>query len=356
MAETAVRWRNDAAHDEKLVIILNPVQEQQKVHSLHMLEPFTDDLFYAAICNQGISNATDPTVKKVWQSLLKKQTRQRLSLVAGQVIALYAELEAGTAVNTALATLNLLPDDELVATQDSFDDRFKQNKELITWLDELDKSGMRILARALVNDETDEISKTFGLIKQYRAKKSSENLADLSFQSVEQINKAPKPKDESNTNVFKPGSASQALVNDLLSLPNITDEAETDDLLSAFEAQAGRLSELFRNEVEAGEEEKITRKGSAKESVYVYPKKEDQHPLHDVVDEREWVDYHIWGGLLSIEEIYDAHTSLTNALQDEQFQQTFTPHPIDQSRDLLTEIDKIAQLPPDPAPQSHAAI
>lgn len=28
LAETAVRWRNDAAHDEKLVIILNPVEEQ----------------------------------------------------------------------------------------------------------------------------------------------------------------------------------------------------------------------------------------------------------------------------------------------------------------------------------------
>ncbi len=369
LAETAVRWRNDAAQNEKLVIILNPVQEQQKVHSLHMLEPFTDDLFYAAICNQGISHAIDPTVEKVWQSLLKKQTKQKLSLVAGQVIALYAELEAGTAVNTALATLNLLPDDEIIANPDSFDDRFKQNKNLITWLDELDKSGMRVLARALANDTTDEISKTFGLIKLYRARKSTENLANLTLQRVQQIKLAPKSKPTPSPNAFKRKSASQALVNDLLLLPNITDDTEIEQLLNELESQAEQASMLFWDDVkedyeadlerieekpksstEFGTTEIITRKQSDEENEYTYPKdKDDQHPLHDAV--RRWVHYTVWGGALAIDNISDASVDLPNALQNDQFQQSFTPHPFNNLYDLLVEIDKLAQQPPNPVPR-----
>lgn len=372
--ETAVRWRNDATHDEKLIIILNPVEEQQKVHSLHMLEPFTDDLFYEAICQQGADNATDGSlIKAVWQSLKAKQTKHALSLVSGQVVAFYAELEAGTAVATALATLHLLPDDDIAAHQDSLANRFeKQNKkELLTWLDELGKTGMRVLARVLANDETNEMSQTFALIKRYRAKKSAENLAHLSLQQVKEIKETPKPKTTSSPNAFKHKSASQALVNDLLSLPTIKDDAEIDLLLTELENQAERASSLFWDDVqkdyeadleriehkekdeehstEFGSKEVITRKKSAEESEYLYPKdKDDQHPLHDAV--RHWGHYTVWGGVLTINNIFDDGASLSRALKDDQLQQSFTPYPIDDFYTLLKEIDKLAQLPPAPAP------
>ena len=366
--ETAVRWRNDSAHSEKLVIILNPVEEQQKVHSLHMLEPFTDDLLYVAVCNQGISNTTDPVVKKVWQSLLKKKTKLALSLVSEQVIFLYAELQEGTAVSTALATLHLLPDDNIAEHKDFLVKRFKkQNKALLTWLDELDKTGMRVLARVLANDKTNEMSQAFGLIKRYQAKKSVENLANLSLQLVKKIKDTPKPKTPSKPSVFKRKSASQTLVSDLLSLPTITDEVEIDHLLAEFENQAERASSLFWDEVEEnyeadleriektesstefGSTEVITHQQSDEESEYTYPKdKGDQHPLHDAV--RHWVHYTVWGGLLAIDNIFDNSLSLPSILQNDQFQQSFTPHPVSELHSLLAEIDKLAQQPPDPAP------
>ena len=366
-AETAVRWRNDSDRNEKLVIILNPIKEQQKVHSLHMLEPFNDDTFYEAVCQQGIADATNPIVEKVWQSLLRKQTKRTLSLVSEQVVALYAELEAGTAVGTALATINLLPDDDIAEHKDSLVQRFiKQNKELLIWLDELDKTGMRVFARLLANDKTNEMSQAFGLIKLYRAKKSAENLAHLSLQLVQKIKDAPRPKPTPKPNTFKRKSASQALVNDLLSLPTITDEAEIDYLLTEFENQAEQASVLFWDEVEEdyeadlerieteefstefGATEIITRKQSAEESEYVYPKdKEAQHPLHDAV--RRWVHYVVWGGVLTIGDIFDEGIALPDALQNDQLQQLFAPHPINELRSLLAEIDKLTQQP-DPAP------
>jgi len=373
-AETAVRWRNDPDHDEKLVIILNPAQEQQKVHSLHMLEPFSDEVFYKAVCQQGIANATEPLIEGLWQSLLNKRTKRTLSLVSEQVIAFYAELEAGTAASTALATLHLLPDDHIAKYQSSLDRRLQNNKNLVRWLDELDKAGMRVLARALINDPTGEIRQTFGLIKQYRANRSADNLANLSLRAVEQIQAAPKPKPQAttnaSTNVFKRRSASQALISDLLSLrDDAKDEAEMDRLLSALEAQAERAGALFQDQVnedyqkdleiiqdatetsadEYGAVETITQEDSEEESEYVYPKdKEERHPLHDAV--REWVHYAVWGGVLTIDNIMDEEIDLPNALQDEQLQQSFSRHPFDKLRNLLIEIDKLAQEPPDPAP------
>lgn len=368
-AETAVGWRNDPEHGEKLVIILNPAQEQQKVHSLHMLEPFSDEIFYKAICEQGIANATAPLIEQLWKFLSNQRTKRIFSLVSEQVITLYAELEAGTTTSVALAALHLLPDNDIATNQNSIDKRLNQNKDLVAWLDELDKAGMRVLARALVKDQTDEISRTFGLIKQYRANRSADNLAKLSLHSIEQIKATPKPKPQPSPNAFKRGSASQALVNDLLSLPYITDETETDHLLEAFEAQAELAAALFRDEVaenyeadlertenetgasatELGATETIISRNSAEESEYVYPKdKDEHHPLHDYV--REWVHYTVWGGVLTIDNLIDEHANLRNALQNDQVLRTFTPHPIDELRDLLTEIDKLVLQPPDPAP------
>ena len=369
-AETAVRWRNDPNHDEKLIIILNPAEEQQKVHSLHMLEPFSDELFYHAICQQGIDKATDPFVQKLWGSLREQRTKRTLSLVSEQVIALYAEIEAGTDIRTALATLHLLPNNHIAAPQSSLDQQFKNNKALVEWLDELDKAGMRVLARALTTDQAGEIRQTFGRIKQYRADRSPDNLANLSFQSVQQIKNAPKPNPQPTPNAFKRRSASQALVSGLLSLRDgEKDEEEIDDLLNAWEAQAERAGALFRDKVEQdyeadllriesetgstvaelGATETITNRDSAEESEYVYPKdQEEYHPLHEAV--REWVHYSVWGGMLTIDNIVDDRVDLSSALKDDQLPQNFTPHPVDKLRKLLTEIDQLAQQPPDPAP------
>lgn len=374
LPETAVRWRNDPDHNEKLIIILNPTEEQQKVHSLHMLEPFSDEVFYEAVCQQGKAIATDPFVKVLWQPLSNQRTKHALSLVSEQVIALYAELDAGTPVSSALATLHLLPDHDLTENQNSLDKRLGDNKSLVRWLDELDKSGMRVLARALVNDRNDEIRQTFGLIKQYRAARSADNLANLSFQLITQIQKAPKSKQEQPLKAFVRKSASQALVSDLLALRNDEeDDEQISQLLNALEAQAEQASALFRDEVDedyqvdlkrieddseadtdspaakSGRTEIVTRKDSAEESEYVYPKdNEELHPLHEAV--REWVHFTVWGGVLTIDKIIDDQIDLPIALQDDQLLQTFTPHPTDALRLLLNDIDELAQRPPNPAP------
>jgi hypothetical protein len=54
--------------------------------------------------------------------------------------------------------------------------------------------------------------------------------------------------------------------------------------------------------------------------------------------ERHWVHYTVWGGVLSINKIFDAGASLPKALQDDQFQQSFTPHPINDFYTLLSMI------------------
>lgn len=368
-AETAVRWRNEPNRNEKLIIILNPTQELQKVHSLHMLEPFNDEKFYQSICQQGIENVTDEVVVKVWTTLKKAKIKRALSLVSEQIISLFTELEAGTSISSALATLHLLPDEDIEIHQNLLDKRFKSNQRLVEWLDELDKAGIRILARALTKDSTNEISQTFGLIKQYRLKKSAENLASLSFQSVQKIREVPKPSSKSTVNAFKRKSASHTLVSDLLALPNVSDEGETDRFLDSFEAQAERASALFQDDVdedyetdkeriedetassttELGTTEVITRENSAEESVYIYPKdKDDFHPLHDAV--RLWVHHTVWGGVLTIDNIIDDSIDLPNALQNDQLQQSFLPHPIDDFSNLITEIDKLAQQSINPVP------
>ncbi len=357
--ETVIGWRNDLGLSTKMVVILNPQVVQEKVHSLHMLEPFSDSDLYNAICQQAEIEALRPLEQKLWHELNQKGILHRHQLVAEQVITLYVRLRAGEEVGLALPAIDLLPDGELQIHENQLSQRLGRNRELVKWLNALDSSGMRTLARALSNNESSLIAATFRYIKAYRAQPDNLTFSKLSVQVIEAIKIAPKlqPKPKSKT-TFDRSSASDALVATLLTLS--IDDVHRDEKLAKLRQQAKRSSDLFEENVHPNYDDDIERVlieqnegreqestevilygDSHEETIYSRPTEKDKkHPLEEHLF--RWVHFDCWGGVLSLDVAPDHITNVSDLLASDQVQPTFLPRkPEYKLHPLLRAMDEL---------------
>ena len=361
--ESVVGWRNEDGLSDKLVVILNAQEEQPKVHSLHMLEPFNDVDLYIAICRQAEIEAGTSFQEKLWGELGRGLTRKLHRLVAEQVITLYARLQADEDIELALPAIGLLSDNEIQSYEDNLYERLKRNRDLVTWLNELDSSGMRMLARALSNDEGNTIATTFRHIKAYRSKPNNTTFARLSLQAIEAIKQAPKSQPKPKSKNTERRSASAALLADLLLLE--TNDEQIEETLARLREQAERGSGLFEEAVEPDYDadiervlgrqhvlreqesaEIITYSNSEEETVYTRPTEKDKkHPLEEYLF--RWIHFDCWGGVLSLDAAPDYITDVADLLRNEQVRPDFTPRkPEDRLIRLFTAMDElVASLP-----------
>lgn len=361
--ESVVGWRNEDSLNDKLVVILNAQKEQPKVHSLHMLEPFNDVDLCIAVCRQAETEAITSFQKKLWNELGREPTRKLHRLVAEQVITFYARLQANEDVEQALPAIGLLPDSEVQLHEDELYARLKKNRELVTWLNELDSSGMRTLARALSNDEDSTIATTFRHIKAYRSKPNNTTFARLSLQAIEAIKQAPKSQSKPKSQNIARRSASDALLAGLLLL-TINDE-QMEETLARLQEQAERSSGLFEETVELDYDadiervlnrqnvlreqeftEIITYSNSDEETIYTRPTEKDKkHPLEEYLF--RWVHFDCWGGVLSLDTAPDYITDVADLLRNEHVRPDFTSRkPEDRLIPLFTAMDElVASLP-----------
>lgn len=317
--ESAIQWRNDPHITVPLVVILNPTKQFEKIHSLGLLEPFTDQDLRRAIyrlATDEARNVSNYLQEKVWQVLERwdRSDSQGPMLVAAQLAAFYHALQTQE-VATALSYLGLLPDPELRTDQD-IGKELMINYKTVEWLSELDNQSFRTLARALTGDG-DDFSQTFRKIKSYSDLRTSETLQALTLQEVLKLKnarKAPQPPAPDRRSVM-PGD--MYLVDQLLKLAaeqNIERQQRTRRLL---EEQASRISQMFfRADIPEDYVDEPTEQDEDEEDVFetlvdyeteeeigrVEKFKEDKdkrHPLHESF--QAWLRPLCWGGQVEVD-------------------------------------------------------
>jgi hypothetical protein len=178
--EEAIAWRNDSRISVPIVVILSAEasHQQEKIHSLELLKPFTDSDLRHAICHKGEEESADTLKKWLWHTLRS----DFLPLVASQIAALYHALQEHD-IASSLPQIGLLPDPDLrhVNSQEALRNQLKENWENVLWLSELDNRAYRTLARALPSKGPQPHSHTFRQIKEYTQDPSIETLKKLTL-------------------------------------------------------------------------------------------------------------------------------------------------------------------------------
>jgi hypothetical protein len=249
--ETAISWRNDPKISAKLVVILNPTASLEKTHSLSMLEPFTDQDLRRSIyllAEKEAKDTSDYTHADVWRAISKidQTNREKLPLVATQVIDFYEALSNAQEVGLALPYIGLLPDPELSKTNDKVG-KLRANYEMVEWLSNLDSRAFRTLARAVSGDKRG-FRQTFGNIKAYSNSPSYETLQSLSLGDVRQLREAPKAPQPKATSQRADKPADVLLVDQLLKIAEEKDAKKHQTAIHNMEEQARRVSRMFYRE------------------------------------------------------------------------------------------------------------
>ncbi|MCI0564900.1 MAG: DUF87 domain-containing protein [Chloroflexi bacterium] len=371
--ETVIGWRNDPELTEKLIVILNAAAQQEKTHSLEVLEPFTDEDLRRAICRQAEQEAQDdPLRQQLWHELRLPRTEKYLPLVARQVAELYHALQTAD-VATTLPHIGLLPDPEI--TNYEFAQRIKQNRNHVIWLLTLDGKDYRMLARALADEGDTDHRHTFRHIKQYTQNPTQEHLVELTLDSVIHIRKAEKAPEPSadethdeQPSAFQPRSlpSSVYLVDQLLklnplyadyqqALANINHQAERiadmfyEDIAEEYEADLIRVREAETSEVREQREsyEVLIDLQTQAEVGSVRPptEKEELHPLHEFIP--VWVHPQSWGGRIQVDNLSDETLDIAGLVADESSSLPFIPFmPLDTQREhsLFNLFDALDRL------------
>ena len=340
--EKAVEWRNDLNISVPIVVILNAAVQQEKIHSLELLEPFTDQDLRRAICKQGENEAKDdPLQKQLWHNLRLTTLTDRIPLVASQAANLYHALQNHN-IADVLPHIGLLPDPHLIDYKDPnerFVGRLKKNREHVEWLLALDNQAYRTIARALPSTGSSEHSQTFQKIKQFAQDPTLDQLSRLTLDAVVSIREAKKAPETLVTSTDKGTEKTTStarrqfytpdifLVDQLLTLDPA--KPENQQKVENIEAQAERISEMFYGELSDDYEEDQNRASFQSDNlrdrsndeeqyeVLVDPETneeitsiklptddDDLHPLDEYMGIGSvWLHPHCWGGHVRLEKV-----------------------------------------------------
>lgn len=324
--EHAILWRNDPRVTLPLVVILNPAAQVDKIHSLEMLQPLTDEDFWKVICKRGVQTSKDQVEQKLWNELSLKKNKKKLGLVAEQVANLYHGLKVkGSDVATALLTINLLPDPLLPKTEidGSFRERLLLNRDVVTWLLSLDARDYRSLARALPDQVANQHSQTYRQIKQFAQKPSIETLAPLTLERVLRLKhskKAPEtPTTDTKFDTNKTSHRSATTLPDRFLVDQLLQdlpEEQLTQLNKELTSQAERIAELFLDEAITEDSDTVLRETATSEDdpghevlidfrtgeevgqVRRPDDPREMHPLNAYMD--HWVRPDTWGGEVTV--------------------------------------------------------
>jgi hypothetical protein len=305
----AVAWRNDDS-TRPIVAILNPVDAPEKIHSLEMLEPFTDADLWRSIVQRGITESTGQ-VREFWYVLKRKDVATKLALVAEQVAQLYRSWKSGAEIYDVFPHIGLLRDPDLFAAGDAREKiirRLRYNVDTVNNIRSLTKKDYRSLGRALSYGGPG-FQETFLAIQEFMQYPNTGTLANpaLSLPDVEKLFKAPKapePQEDSDTSSTA-SSQEPAAAREILDWMFSQDEERRDQL----KAIADDINALFREDEQDDqapmdwEREKqdlppvtvITPNG--REVKVTYPEK--QHNLAPLM--RQAVQNSVWGGVIEID-------------------------------------------------------
>ncbi|MBE2202326.1 MAG: hypothetical protein IAE79_27190 [Anaerolinea sp.] len=347
--ETVIAWRNTPDLNERLIVILNPSSPQEKTHSLEMLDPFTDDDLYRAICRIALQESPAHSLShQLWQELNKRS----FPLVARQLADLGHALQT-VDVPKALPAIGLLPDPAM--TTGDLASRIKLNREQVTWILSLESKDDRLLARTLIGQDGNDHHRTFRQIKRYAQNPIQENLAALTLDAVVRIRaaeKAPEPLSAEPRNRQTGKASTQKkqspafLADQLLKLNPF--DADYQEVLDNLNHQAERITNWFYeadpeeggksgkksvrevdfedddSEREDSHEILIDFQTKAEIGKVERPtKKEELHPLDEFVS--VWVTPQNWGGRIQVDNVTDSMGDVADLLTDEATSFIFEP-------------------------------
>lgn len=248
--ETAISWRNDPTVSSRIIVILNPTRPVDKIHSLTLLDPFTDQDLRQAICCLAEKEARhegDYLKAAVWHSLLEtdKSNRDRLPFVAAQVVDFYASL-LNQSVSSSLPFIGLLPDPELSAA-DNVIKKLQDNYAMVEWLSDIDSQTFGTLARASSGKQKD-FQRTFNNIWAYSKAPSCETLKPLTLQEVRQLREAPKSPQPKMTIQQSSVPPDIQLIDQLLKIAQERDISNRQAGIEHLEDEAYRISQMYFRE------------------------------------------------------------------------------------------------------------
>lgn len=194
--EKAITWRNEPAITTPLIVILNPqhTQEQEKLHSLELFEPFEDTDLQRAICQFGQQQSKKQgnySLSHLWAVL--KYKNLGIPLIAAQLAAFYDAIQNDQSPVNALVYLGLLPDPSLAKIiekqeKETLRKRLQDNYKRVRDLLALEQKDYRALSAALRKGESSSpktsFQETFLALREYTQRPSTETLAALTYDDV----------------------------------------------------------------------------------------------------------------------------------------------------------------------------
>lgn len=339
--ETVIAWRNTPDVNEQLIVVLNPSSPQEKTHSLEMLDPFTDDDLYGAICQIALQESPAHTLShQLWHELAKRA----FPLVARQLVDLSHALRT-VDVPMALPAVGLLPDPAITA--DDLALRIKLNREQVTWILSLESKDDRLLARTLTSRDGNDHHRTFRQIKRYAQDPTQENLAALTLDAILRIRAAEKapespsaePRRRQTDKTSNQKKLSPAFLADQLLKTDPLD-ADYQEVMDNLNHQAERITNWFYEaepEEGSGPVKKSVRETDSEDEDFERvesheilidfqtkaeigkverpTKKEELHPLDDFIS--AWVSPQSWGGRIQVDSVTDSMGDVADLLADE---------------------------------------
>jgi hypothetical protein len=288
--ETVISWRNDPDFTGKLIVILNPLKQFEKIHSLELLDPFTDEDLRAYIIKFGQKTANaeqNYIAEAVWKYLDEsRRSRGDISIISEQLLDFYLAIQSKNLgdVGASLQYLGLLPDSSL--RLGNVETNLVKNRELKEWLSDLDiKTWASLSITSVSNGLSPDLIQYHQKIRAYIDSSTIENLAQLDFAAVKRIKEAPKTGKPTTTKLSGKESAEKLSVIQRLKANSQNDLNVRIQYQEKLEKQARQISQMYR--IPTNEEE-------SKDKINHSPTQTDQNggeenfePIYDVEDGKE---------------------------------------------------------------------
>lgn len=246
--EKAVFWRSDPEYAGKIIVFIK--NDTDKLHSLAEFDIITTrDLSQLLISHQMQGDKNIPTFS-FWNALLSSSGYYSFDALSNFVDAVNSADKPETAIAHNMWRLNLLRDDDIMASKTKPEERLQQNRDLILKLGELNEGDRKKLSRTLAHTQPKNkarLQNAYQALQKWYKYGKQDMLTELDFKTMQELLSATKSNENKNkTSEDTPANDAKAdntpikqkelneLVADSLVIGDDDDNEALDSLLNAF--------------------------------------------------------------------------------------------------------------------------
>lgn len=201
MIEDAVRWRSKTELAGRVIAFVK--NDSDKLHSLAELDVVTTRDLSAKLIDERIAEANNAPTEKFWTALKATSSYYSFDVLYEFVQAVSQCPDENEAIARNMWHLGLLCDYDILNTNIKPEDRLARNRELIIIIGQLSDESRKKISSALtrsIKENNAELQDAYRLLQEYFKYGRKDTLRQLSYNVVQQLFIAPKPKKKKGNN------------------------------------------------------------------------------------------------------------------------------------------------------------